>query len=160
MTTIIADLRPKHPIMTADNQEISCPGFILPSTKIFRIEDGPQAGHLVGCTGASIPSLLFIKWYTQKVARDWSDLSTAGIDIDIAEENFECIILQPKGIFVADRFFLLDRINAKYYAGGSGAHFAIGAMDYGAPPSRALDIACRRDAYTSKMGRPAQLMTL
>ncbi len=159
MTTIIADLRPKKPIMMADNQ-MSGPGGILPCTKLFRIKDGPNVGHIIGVIGYASPCTLFIEWYSRKITRDWADMSTVGIDIDINDEDFECIILQPKGIFIVDRFFVPLRLKCRYHAGGSGGAYALGAMDRGAPAEAALDIACHRDPHTGKVGRKFQLMTL
>lgn len=160
MTTIIADLRPKKPIMLADNIMTGTSGITY-CKKLFRVPEGPNAGHIISGAGAFSPQRLFIQWYMNKAPRDWADtLAAAGIDIDISEEDFECVILQPKGIFTVDRFFLPHRAEGRYYSTGSGATFAIGAMDHGATAIQALNIACGRDPYTSKIGRPLQLMTL
>lgn len=51
----------------------------------------------------------------------------------------------------------LTRINEKCYAVGSGAQYAVGALDGGATPEKALRIAARRDANTSL---PIQILRL
>ncbi len=160
MTTIIVDRRKK--IMISDNMEVTDNGcFALPCKKIYRIEEGPNAGHIVGTTGSAGPGLLFIEWYKKTAERDWLEaLSEEGLSINLEEEDFECIILQSKGIFSVDRFFILYPVEAQYYAGGSGAPFALGAMDVGATAHEALAVACQRDPFSSKMNRPHQEMTL
>ena len=160
MTTIIADLRPKHPIMLADNQTSVSTGAVH-CEKIYRIEEGPNEGHIVGTTGCVGPCLLFLHWYAKKATRDWGDVLTeSGMDIDANDEDFECIILRKDGIFLVDRFFVPYILNARYWAVGSGGPLALGAMDANASADKALTIACYRDPFTAKMGRPAQLMTL
>ena len=47
-----------------------------------------------------------------------------------------------------------DYTEAPYYAAGSGAPFALAALDAGASPGRALEIACARDIYS---GGPAYI---
>lgn len=162
MTTIIADLRCERPTMIADNQMMA-PGSnsSQPCRKLFRIKDGPNAGHIVGTAGYVCPCLIFINWYTQKAERDWSDPSSlARVDLDLEQEDFDCLILRPAGIFAVDRFFIPYRLECRYYASGSGTAYALGAMDQGASIQEALTIACHRDVHTSKMGRSPQLLTL
>ena len=161
MTTIIVDRRPKQSFMISDNQTTTSTG-IIPCKKIYRIEEGPNEGHIAGTTGCIGPSILFLKWYANKAIRDWADvLSDSGLDIDTSEdEDFECVILRKEGIFLVDRFFVPYTIVAPYWAVGSGACFALGAMDQGASAYEALIIASQRDTYTSKMGRPFQELAL
>lgn len=74
-----------------------------------------------------------------------------------ADETFDAIEVSKEGIFLWSRQLTRTRINEKCYAVGSGAQYAVGALDGGATPEKALRIAARRDANTSL---PIQILRL
>lgn len=65
-----------------------------------------------------------------------------------SDETFEMLEVNRSGIFLWSRQLTRTQVHEKYYAVGSGAPYAIGAMDEGAPPERAIKRAARRDADT------------
>lgn len=64
------------------------------------------------------------------------------------DETFEMLEVNQDGIFLWSRLLTRTQVHEKYYAIGTGAQYAIGAMDDGAPPERALKRAAGRDADT------------
>ncbi len=160
MTTIVADRR--EGIMVSDNQN-TLAGIRTPCRKIYRINAGPNKGCLVGTCGNSGPSLAFVEWYEYhskpSYEEGFDDNQTLGVGDD--DEDFWCLILTPdKRILIGDRFMMTEEIPVPYFAVGSGGNIALGAMDAGATAEEALEIACRRDTHTSKMGRKLQIETL
>lgn len=151
MTTIIVDRRTG--MMISDNQ--STEGNIKTTCrKVYRITEGPNEGTLVGTAGERSSSLIFLRWYGENLERDFSeDLSACSED-----EEFSCILLNTKlKIFTVDRYFCFEEVDEDYFAIGSGSDIALGAMDAGATAKQALKIVCKRDIYTSKMGRKFQI---
>ncbi len=160
MTTIVIDRRRR--IMVSDNQN-TLGGIPTPCRKIFRVTQGPNAGTLVGTTGAPGPCFIFMNWYRYHTEHDFTELmdDNAILSIDIPEDDFWCVLLTPANkIMVVDRFFCPEEIPVQYYAVGSGGNIALGAMDAGATAEEAVKIACRRDTYTSAMNRPLQVEEL
>lgn len=97
--------------------------------KIRRLGDG----RIAGATGS---------FYAQAPFFDW--LESGGEPPELPEE-FEGIVLRPDGT--------CSTYNRKCYscpqsvpsASGSGSAIALGAMEAGASPKLAVEIACRRD---------------
>jgi len=161
MTTIVVDRRRR--IMVSDNQN-TLGGIPTPCRKIFRIDEGPNKGTLVGTTGAPGPCFIFMNWYKHHSEHDFTEVmddnAILGIGYDDGED-FWCVLLTPDNkIMIVDRFFCPEEIPVQYYAVGSGGNIALGAMDAGATAEEAVKIACRRDTYTSAMYRPLQVEEL
>ncbi len=160
MTTIVVDKRER--CMMADNQSTMYQNIAVPTQKIWRIGDGPNEGTLVGTSGASGPCLVFIEWFRTHAEHDFKECfdDNQFMQID-EEEDFICVLLTPDNkIQIVDRFFIPEDVPLTYYSVGSGSKIALGAMDFGATATEALDIACKRCVYTSKMGRAYQRMEL
>jgi len=144
--------------MVSDNQN-TLAGIPTPCRKIYRMTKGPNKGTLVGTTGAAGPCFIFMEWYEQHSKHAFEDMMDDNQILHVEEEDdFWCILLTPdKEILIVDRFFCPEEIPVPYYAVGSGGNIALGAMDAGATAREAVEIACRRDTYSSKMGRPLQV---
>lgn len=161
MTTIVIDKRRR--VMVSDNQN-TLGGIPTPCRKIFRMTEGPNKGTLVGTVGAPGPCFIFMHWYKHHSEHDFSDVmddnAILGVDIEDGED-FWIVLLTPENkIMIVDRFFCPEEVPELYYAVGSGGNIALGALDAGCTAEEAVEIACRRDTYTSKMGRKLQVEEL
>lgn len=137
MTTIVAN----RTSMAADKRITGGPMF--KTTKIYRIR-----GSLIGFAGNVEQALRFIEW------RRTPETKPA-----FAETiNFQAIELTPEGKLVWWGAEMVGiPIEGDCYAIGSGSAFALGAMEMGATPKQAIQIAARWDDST---GTDVQSMTL
>jgi len=98
-------------------------------------------GAIIALAGDSTSGLIFLDWYgTGK--RPSSRL----IDGDA---DFTALVLRRDGLFEYDKWCRGDKILEEFYAIGSGAKAALGAMHMGADAVRAVEIACLIDTYSS-----------
>ena len=74
-----------------------------------------------------------------------NDLKDIGIEVDL--DFYAIIIFKGKLIYYSAGNYEEIR-NGQHIAFGSGAHFALGAMDAGASVKKAIQIACNRDIYS------------
>ena len=157
MTTIVVDR--KEGVMVSDNQN-TLAGIMTACRKIFKMKEGPNKGTLVGTVGAPGPCFIFMEWFTTHDAHNFTECYDDNQLMQVTdEEDFWCILLTPqKKIMIVDRFFVPEEIPAPYHAIGSGGNIALGAMDAGATAQDAVDIACARDTFSSKMGRALREM--
>ena len=129
MTTILASM--KHRVMVADSR-ISGGGGHFRTQKIHQID-----GKLVGCCGTSTHARKFIEWMTHGTAFN--------LAYDKEEHTFEALVMDGGFLFYFDNELVPLTVDEPYYAIGSGAAYAIGAMDAGASPQRAVELALARD---------------
>jgi 20S proteasome alpha/beta subunit len=73
------------------------------------------------------------------------------------KQSIHALILSAEGLSTWDNTQLLMPTNELYQAIGSGADFALGAMDQGASCREAVRIACRRDASSGPPVRTYKL---
>lgn len=109
--------------------------------KIFRKETPKEGVVLIGTAGESSPGLLFVDWYgTDKPTP--AELLEGEADIDI-------VVLTKRGIFSYDKWCRGEKVVGKFYAIGSGAKAALGALHMGADAIKAVKIACKIDPYSA-----------
>ncbi|WP_395406324.1 hypothetical protein ACHMW6_06530 [Pseudoduganella sp. UC29_106] len=137
MTTIVCDRKS----MAADKR-ISGDGVTFKTAKIHRVR-----GALIGFCGNPEQALQFIEWRRNPGAKP-----------TFAEPSFEAIELTADGqlLWWGSEMMAIP-IHDKFYAIGTGAAFALGAMAMGASPKSAIQIAARYDSAT---GADVQTMTL
>lgn len=132
MTTVATDGR----TMAADR--MVCGGGGIKhgqTTKIFHADNG----DVVGAAGDSFRIAAFVRWYN-------------GDRVDPFEanpEDFEALVLKSDGTTLCFNFagdFIVE--SGPHAAIGSGSGVALGALDAGASPVKAIEIASRRDIYT------------
>ncbi len=119
--------------------------------KLFRV--GPFA---IALQGDTTPGMAWLHWF-RKRASNWTpgdELPHTPADIiDRFLENgsdFTAVVRCPGAkLFVYDEWGLPIQITAPYYAVGSGAKVAYGAMHAGASATAAVEAACAHDPYTS-----------
>lgn len=96
---------------------------------------------IIALAGESSPGLVFLDWYG-------SDDEPPQRLIDGAAD-FTALILTEDGLFEADAYCRPDKILEDFYAIGSGAKAAMGAMYAGASALEAVEIAAKIDPYTA-----------
>ncbi|UYL04522.1 hypothetical protein EPNKCIFM_00220 [Klebsiella phage KP13-16] len=111
-------------------------------------------GCLVGGAGRLSSVLQFFKWF-----EEWSDAQVVQgesphvqvfIPENIDDEDFTGIVVFTDGVIFmyegGKRCY--EIVGAEYYAIGSGADFALSAMDAGASAEDAVKVAIKRDVFT------------
>lgn len=98
---------------------------------------------LIGTAGGSYSAMMFVDWYdgTPKPPPEFFFHMTL-------DEDFDCVVLHPSGLFVTNRFCRLLPVHDPFLAIGSGRKAAMGAMHMGADAHRAVQIACKIDPYS------------
>lgn len=137
MTTIACN----RSCMSADKRGTSNPVFTM--TKLFRV-----SGSILGISGNIEQALRFVEW---RRTPEGKPTFTEAVSIEVLELTSDRRIIywgaEMVGILIEDEFYAL----------GSGAMAAMGAMSMGATPKRAVAIASKWDAAT---GSDVQTMTL
>ena len=103
------------------------------TVKVFRLNDG----RIAGVAGGAFNAAPFINW-----------LNDGGDKPDFGEDSFDALVLHPDGSVQNYDKQCRAIPEAVPTACGSGRDIAIGAMEAGATPEEAVDIASRRNAYT------------
>jgi ATP-dependent protease HslVU (ClpYQ) peptidase subunit len=136
MTTIVATVE----IMASDRRVTGGPMF--KATKIQRIK-----GSIYGGAGNLEQIIKMFEWFRNPDMKpDWK-----------FQPEFEILQLSPEGLFVWGCEMIAVPVGMPYYAIGSGSHYALGALECGAPPADAIRVAHKFDPYT---GREVQIHKL
>ena len=133
MTTILASL--KHKVMIGDSYT-SSGGSGFSTVKVFQLEDG----RLVGFSGHLTHGLKFIEWLKHG--------TMFKPHYDKEEHTFEALVMSNNGIQYYDNELIPADVLEDVYAVGSGACYALAAMDAGVSPKKAVEIAAGRDDGT------------
>lgn len=129
MTTIVVTSK----LMASDTQ-YTYDGVIQYGPKIFRLNDG----SLAGIAGDSAQGYSLVRWLNEEVPNPPDKV----VDTTV-------VLLRPGGdIWEFTGHLTAFPITAKYHAAGSGMGPALGALDAGATPRRALEVAIQRDIYS------------
>jgi ATP-dependent protease HslVU (ClpYQ) peptidase subunit len=137
MTTIVY----KNGIMAADTQE-TWDGRARRCTKLYKVGDS-----IIGTAGDSFTGMLFVDWFSRgRADDDVPDLT----HLD-ADEDFYCLVWFKEKLWVVNRLFRMVEVELDdypYYAVGSGADVAHGALAMGASAKRAVEVAADFDIHT------------
>ena len=145
MTTIVYDRRIRQ--IVADTQNTDRTGGIYRTNKIERLKDGRYFLGAGNC-------------YTIGATKRWAEVNFdpearpeeyGCIFSDPDEYSFSCLIVSKDGatVTIVDDEMEPLEMTDDYMAVGSGAAYALGAMDNGATALQAVEIACQRDGSTS-----------
>lgn len=136
MTTIVATTE----ILASDRRVTGGPMF--KATKIQRIN-----GSIYGGAGNLEQIMKMFEWFRNPDMKpDWK-----------FQPEFEILQLSAAGIFYWSSEMIAVPVGMAYYAIGSGSHYALGALECGAPPEEAIKVAHKFDPYT---GREVQVHKL
>lgn len=146
MTTIVA----VKGCMLSDSKVTLGKGYSYPATKIVKAK-----GMLVGAAGHAGDCSRFLDW-----AQDGFTIKSRP-KFDCAsghEDAIDGLIVKEDGIYYfCPEYPFPERINADFYAIGSGSKAARAAMLMGAEPERALEIAMQVDDFS---GPPVQILRI
>lgn len=102
----------------------------------------PGEGRVViGTAGEGYPALLFVDWYG-------TGKEPPGTLID-GDADFTCIVLSKRGLWEYDKWCRGEKVIGKFYAIGSGAKAALGALHMGANAAQSVRVACKIDPYSA-----------
>jgi ATP-dependent protease HslVU (ClpYQ) peptidase subunit len=130
MTTIVATR-----LAMAADRRVSGGGIRYKTKKIRRFGD-----VLVGAAGDTRSVVLFFQWFEQREQNSPPKLAK--------DAEMEALILTPSGLFTCEGDCAIVQVEDEFYAVGSGAGPALGAMHMGASLKVAIDIASRVDPAT------------
>lgn len=95
-------------------------------------------GEILGASGDVAAGMRFIQWYKDggkgrkpKVTKD-----------------FRLLRLSEGGLYLIDHDLVWVKVDSEFYAIGSGAQYALGAMEMGASTEKAVQVAIKYDNYT------------
>jgi ATP-dependent protease HslVU (ClpYQ) peptidase subunit len=155
MTTIAY----KNGVMAADTREVhGAPGHevIGDCTKLIRFHDVNRFCILVGMAGDSAASAVVAQAIvTQARTRSsenadfWSRVR-AEVGDRVKDADFSVLVFSSSTEQLVQVDAMLEPlpVSDPFWAIGSGAKIALGAMEYGASAVEAVDIACKFDPYT------------
>lgn len=125
--------------MTREGGDSGSGDWVHSCNKIYRVFAGTEDVALIATAGENGPGELFVEQYSErKLVRE-----------DFADADFECLVLNREGLFLYDKWCRPTRIEQKFFAIGSGAKAALGAMYAGVSSVTAVEIACHIDPYTA-----------
>ena len=111
--------------------------------------------YLVGGAGRVTSVLRFFDWFSTKIhaedLQSMSDILVIDIPQDERDEEFTALIVTPDGRILYHEGNDVTRVlecSGDYYAIGSGSDYALAALDAGASPEAAMEVAKYRDCYS------------
>jgi len=140
MTTIVAD-KTKLVADSRVSQEVSSGDTIFSAPKLFR-----KGNVVIGCAGHNDNIEAFIEWYGTRRKKPKFKI-----------DEFEALVLTPHGLYFYDEDCSRDKVLDDWFAIGSGALAALGALHMGATLEQAVQIACKVDKHS---GEPIQVLAL
>lgn len=147
MTTILAT---RDRMISDSKATIHSAGLVYPATKIFR-----GRGMIVGACGDNGDCTRFIEW----AQSGYKGRPEFTFKKDEEEDAIVGLVLKADGIYIfCPSYPVPEKINAEFYAIGSGGDAARTAMILGQEPERAVEIACQVDEQNS--GLPLQILKL
>lgn len=108
-----------------------------------RVRNGKrEVPAIVGLAGGAFDGLAFLDWLVGTDPEPPQRLIEG-------EADFSALVLNQHGLFEYDKWCRPERVLEKFYAIGSGAKAALGALHMGASARRAVAVAARIDPYTA-----------
>jgi len=115
--------------------------------KLYRLDDA-----IIGVAGEGFPGLVFVEWYRARLTKpEPPELLIHG------DADFSALVLTRSGLYEFDKWCRPERVLNRFWAIGSGAKAALGAMHAGSNAFCAARIACKIDPLC---GTPIVTMTL
>jgi hypothetical protein len=128
--------------MAADSQETN-DTLKSTCTKIFKKKDEKGRPVLLGTAGGSYTGMIYVDWFGSGKERPEK------IRDIFEDEDFHIIIWDGKKLWEVNWLWRpIEVTNTKFFAIGSGAAVALGAMEMGASAFEAVVTAKKYDTYT------------
>jgi ATP-dependent protease HslVU (ClpYQ) peptidase subunit len=131
-------------VMAADTCITDSAGFVTCGIKLHK-----KQGHIIGFCGDVSQALVFVDWFFNQKKNRKPDIN--------AETGWEAMVLNKNGVTTWDRSLRPIPMDDSFYAIGSGAGLAIGAMERDATAEEAVVVACKRNPYCRL---PVTILTL
>jgi len=144
----------KHGKIAVDSRNTDGVGCVVLTNKIERLKDGRYflgSGHCLTIGKAK-------RWAEKKFAeKDRPNFGEMFSDAD--EFGFSCLVISPDGksAFLIDNEMEPQPVLDDFLGVGSGAAYALGALEAGATPEQAVTIATARDGNRGGPVRVANL---
>lgn len=134
MTTIAV----RDGVLAADSCT-NCIGATFQSNpKLWKSE---RTGSMFGFSGVESAAILFKEWYeNEKDRKDFPDYDDTFTFLEVKKDETYWLWFDD---------MVPIKIDVKYMAIGSGAHYALGAMSAGAIARTAVSIACKYDPFST-----------
>jgi hypothetical protein len=147
MTTIAVN----REMMVSDSKvSVESKGITYPATKIVRAGD-----RIVGASGNGGDCTRFLEW----AKKDFKGQPPKWHEADGSDDSVLAIVLDEHGIYIySPGDPEPEKVNADFFAVGSGGKAARAAMLLGCDPIKAVEIACTVDDFYS--GPPLQILRL
>lgn len=134
----------KDGILAADSRAFSGGSrYIGLKTKIFVLQDKT----VVGCS-TNQPGFAeaFSAWVAAGMNPNPAETP------EIGQGGFEALVIDPEGnvFYFNDGFYPTGPLTADFFAIGSGAEYAMGALECGASAEQAVAVACKFDHWTAE----------
>lgn len=126
-------------VMAADSR-YTTGGIISKGTKLFRKRVGKKT-VVIGVAGSVAASRKFVDWYGTGTAMPEDLVPSDG-------QEFVALIWDGAKLWIVEHLGHPYEVEDEYCAIGSGASFALAAMDCGKSAREAVRIACKRDCYS------------
>lgn len=130
---IAADSQYTYESEAGGNRKHPCP-------KLFRKTIKSGESVIIATQGDGSAGLVFVDWYGSG--------KKPPVVISHNLPDFTCLVLRKGGLFEYDAYCRPYEITLPFYAIGSGANAALGAMHMGASAVQAVEIACQIDSYS------------
>ena len=167
MTTIIGVEKNDGSLLMADSRVTDDAGKIFSHPKMVKISE--RGAFLIAGAGEVLPcDIAQHAWQPPRVlARDKQDLyhfmvskvmpslrrclKENGYNFDEAGDNrFQFLIAVGGELFEVDDDLGISKSDTGFYGVGSGSSYALGALEAGADPEQAMDIASKLTAFTAR----------
>jgi len=112
--------------------------------KLFRksiLVNGAQQEVILATAGETFSGLVFVDWLGS--GKDPPDNLIHG------DADFSVLVLQADGLYEWDKWCRGEKVLNEFYAIGSGAKAAMGAMYMGAGAAKAVEVSCLIDPYSA-----------
>lgn len=138
MTTIVY----KNGVMAGDSRAFTGTSIKVGSkSKVYKLQDGRLLGVSSNTPGACE---LIVAWVADGARRKRAPVEHCGDSFDVL-----LIGLDGAATLYSDSFNPIGPVSAPYFAIGSGAQIALGAMAMGADPVQAVEVAIMHDAWSA-----------
>jgi ATP-dependent protease HslVU (ClpYQ) peptidase subunit len=130
-------------IMAADTQETTGGDLTARCKKLYRCTDPKGRRVLIGTAGGSFSGMVYVDWFKKGGERP------NVLDNISSDEDFHNLIWDGKSLFEVNWLWRPIKVpRPKFFAIGSGAGAALGAMHMGASAKEAVAVAKKIDIYT------------
>lgn len=109
--------------------------------KLYPVTTKRGGRAIIAVSGETFAGLVFVDWYISGKRKGSERLL-------LGEADFSALVLRADGLFEYDKWCRGEKIEEKFYAIGSGAKAALGAMHAGCNAELAVEIACAIDTYS------------